>query len=345
MRINTEELRNITKIVMPAVKSDSLEEELGAIVFDGTYMLSYNDKVAISYPLPESAGELACGVSGDDFEHALKGIRTKDVTLEVQENVLVISGGKTVIEIPLMNEDKLLELHDSIGIVEAEKNLKPLPKDFLHGLGLCNNVATNNMNNLQGLYTIRVTKDLLYASDGFRVCRYNLSDKMPSTYIAKPFVEDVIKFTPVEYYFTDAWLYFGNIDGGMHCCRTMPIDSFPLTMDKLLDCAEDADYFTFPTDILDELEAASFFSEGKDAREKVASVSINDLGLAVIESSGTRGRVTTEAQIEDYKGEEVTFNVSPIFLRMMIAEEGKFAVTPKFLHMTTGPFVQIVSLR
>lgn len=352
MKIKTEELRLIVKAVMPAVKTDSLVEETAALCFDGTYLLSYNDKVAISYPFPENTGELSCGVSGKDFENALKGMRSKEVVLALLETaettVLTITGGKTVIELPLMNSEKLIQLHDSLNLNAASDAMQPLPSDFLHGLRLTSGVTSKNLDHPQGLFTVSITGSTMLASDGFRVAKYTMADEItPNTFIVRDFVEEIIKFCPVLYAVKDSWIYFENIDGGIHCCRAADVQHlFPKNMEDMLKYdPKKMAFFTFPAELTDELEAMSFFSDGEDAREKVVEVNIDKLGQLSLKSTSIKGNVSTRASIEDYKGEDISFHVSPIFLRMLIAEDGKVGVDEKFIHLETGMYRQVVSLR
>jgi len=169
--MNTADFLKNLELVMPAVKENSLVEEMSSVVFDGPYLITYNDVIAVSYPL-NTDNEDTCGVTALDLQKAVMSIRTKEVSLTKEDDIFIVSGGKTRIELPLMNEEKLMELHNSLDLETAEENMRELPTTFSHALKLCVACSSKNVDHPHGLYALKFSNNALSASDGMRVAKY-----------------------------------------------------------------------------------------------------------------------------------------------------------------------------
>ena len=346
MKISKEEMVNILKQVMVATEKKGLVEELSHLVFDGAYVLTYNDKIAVSYPVSVEKFNLSCGVVATDFAAALKGIKTKEVELVATDNGLLIKGGNTSTTLPFFDKKKILELHESLNIAEIEDKFVDITDEFVHGLKVCKYSASDNMDNIKGMYAIRIDKDLMFSTNGYQATMYPINDTgLPIVYISKTFVDAIINFLPIAATFTKSWAFFANKDNGILACRTSNVGKvFPQNFNDLF--LEFEDGFSFKENMDEELSSLEFFSEGEDKSDKSINVKITTDGECIMSSTSQKGEVLVSTEVENFtEKEDVEFFINPNNLKEAINSGGKMKVADRFLALNTKTFSHIASLK
>jgi len=341
MKISKENLSNIIQKVMPAVEKKGIVEEMSHLAFDGAYVLTYNDKIAISYPLPEDF-QLQCSVVATDFLSAVKAIRTKDVELEQLEDGLVVRGGKTVTLLPFFDEKKIAELHDSLDIPSIEDKFIDLPENFIDAIRTCKFSASDNVDHPKGMYAVAMLGDCVFATNGYQATLYPVVG-VGTGFIKKPFVDAIVNFAPVAAVFTKSWLFFMNNDNAILSCRSLLLaDKFPKDLEKVFFDFEKG--FKFKEVIDDELTSLETFGEGDDKSDKTIIVTISK-GKAILTGKSVRGEMTVECEIEGYEGEEVQFSINPNYLKECIKMGGEMAADSRMICMKTLTFKHLVALK
>jgi hypothetical protein len=345
MKISKEEITNILKQVMPAVEKKGLVEELSHLVFDGAYVLTYNDKIAVSYPVYSEQFDLNCGVVANDFEEAVKSVKTKEVELEVTNNGLIIQGGKTTTTLPFFDQKKIVELHASLNIAEVEKKLLPTPQGLIEGLRVCKFSASDNVDSIKGMYAVRISDGVVFSTNGYQATRYITTESgFPVVYVAKTFIDAIVNFEPVSMLATKTWLFFGNKDQGILACRTSNVGHvFPQNVDHVF--PEFDEGFTFEENLSDELSTLEFFSSGESKTDKTIIVAIEDNGKCSLMSSSEKGNVVISTTVKDFKGERVEFHINPGALKEAISLGGIMRVDENSLAIKTEVFDHISALK
>lgn len=344
MKIHKEEILKIIDKVMPGVEKKGLVEEMGQIVFDGNFVLTYNDKVAICYPVTSEAFNLSCGVVATDFVRAVKGIKTKDIEIEKEEGGLLISGGKNRTVLPFYDEKKITELHNSLNISEVDGKFIKLPKNFLDGLRTCKFSASDNLDNPKGLYCLKIEGNTIFSTNGYQATIYYTEDVgFGKVFISKMFIDSILSFNPTDAVFTKSWAFFLNEDDAILACRMATITSFPKGIESAFPEFEKG--FKFKETMDDELSSLEFFAEGSDKSDKNTEVVINENGTVIMESTSAKGSVTIETEVDDYDGKEIKFLINPNYLKECMDLKGEMHVTEKMLSIKTSTFQHLVALK
>lgn len=342
--IEKKDLLDIIQKVMPAVDKKAIVEEMGHLVFDGQYVLTYNDKVAISYPMPEGF-DISCGVVAADFVAAVKGIRTKEVTLNHTDNGLVVYGGKYNTVLPFYDQNKIIELHASLDIDSIWDQLIELPEGFIDGLRVCKYAASDNLDNPKGVYAVKIDGGVIFATDGYQATRYPINDiGLELCFIQKTFIDGIVNFEPVYAFFNNSWAFFLNEAQAMMSCRVSNVaHAYPPNVDQVFQEFEGGFQFTEALD--EELSSLEFFSEGTDKADKSINITIESSGKCILSTESKRGSVSVETEVKGFSGEQVSFIINPGALRETISHNGFMHVSERFLSLRTDNFEHVAALK
>lgn len=337
MNITKEVLLLAVQRVVPAIETKGVVEEMGHLVFSGPYLLAYNDKLAINYPIGEEGFNLNCGVVAADFIAAIKGIRTKSLSIEETANGLTIKGGKFEVTLPYFDQQRIVDLHDSLKLEEVEKKLTPLPPTFTDALRACKSSASDNMDNPKGLYTVAISDGVIFSGTGYEVTRYYVEKTGHGlVFIQKSFIDSIINFEPISAHYTKTWAFFGNDDGGILAARIANVEKvYPKNLDALFPDEEVTEGFKFTEDISEELTSLAFFSQGTDKNEKTILIQISPDGHTFLSSTSERGEVSVETSCTGFTGEEMEFQVNPISLKEILLNDGFFIIQEATLCLRT----------
>ena len=128
------ELLTALEATLPGVTTKAdLFEGMDAFVFDGECVKTYNEDIAVAYPLKTG---LLCVVRAKEFYKIVLKLTVDTLDLSVEENNLVVKGGKTKIKMTLLPEDVLGKVMRGTH-AEAVTDWKPIPEDFFKALNLC----------------------------------------------------------------------------------------------------------------------------------------------------------------------------------------------------------------
>lgn len=345
--MKTEEFKRTLDVVLSGVAKKEVSEVMGQIVFDDGYLISYNDKIAVSSSFDCNIDN--CGVNAKDLQKAIKGIRTKEFELSVKDDFLIIEGGKVRVELPTMIVSEMKNFHESINIDSAIDKMKRLPSNFIPGVILCIKSVSDNMSSSFGGYAMKFDKNTISATDGYRASIYELDKKLKtksSFFLSKEIVNNVIDFSPEKIHITDNWIYFTNAqEDTVIACRTS-IDNteyFP-NLEKLIVKGKRNLEFTITESDVNDLDMLSFFTEGdKDADKEIKMV----IKKKKVILSGVSIKGSARVMLKtDYKGEKTSCRVSSVFIKDILDSmpNTTFQLNNSNLYIEEGNFQHLINL-
>jgi len=337
--MNTQEFLNTMNVVLSGVSKKDVSEAMGQIVFDGGYLISYNDKIAVSSSVDCPID--SCGVDANDLLKAVKGIRTKEFEMTLENDFLTLEGGKTTVTLPTMISSEMRTFHEAIDIDGAILKMKRLPPDFIPALVLCENSVSTNMSSSFGGYAMKFDSYTVSSTDGYRASLYELSKKIKTKntfFISKEIVEHLIGFNPEKIFVSPSWIYFTDAKADtVIACRTSidNTENFP-DLSGIIVKGKRKAKFTIQREDTENLDMLSFFTDGdKDADKEIDMV----LSKKKVTMSGSsiKGSATIELPT-DYKGEKIKFKVSSVFIQDIINSLGSvtFQLNDQNIYIEKG---------
>jgi DNA polymerase III sliding clamp (beta) subunit (PCNA family) len=296
------------EIVKPGLASKEMIEQSTSFAFIGDRVVTYNDEISISHPV--EGLELTGAVQATELYLILKKIKQDEFELEIKDNEIHLTAGRTKVGLTLQAEIKLPI--KEIGEIEKWKRL---PEGFLDAMKMAMlNCGVNNSE--PKLTCVHVNKHgYIEGSDGYRVMRTSLDEKFPfdTFLIPSNSVNNLLKISPTKIAIGMGWVHFKSASGTVLSCRTFE-DNYPST-DALLDVK--GKEFTFPKTINSILDRASVFktNNGETSIERV-SVSLHD-NLIKVKSSSDTGWFSEEANVK-YDGKKLAFEIMPSVLKNIL---------------------------
>ena len=335
MKCNREELLSAFKAVEAGLASKEILSQSTSLKCSEGTVFTYNDRVAISHPLPE-------GWEWEGAIHASEAIRllTKmagdAIDVDENEGTLLITDGKTRAE--FKTDSELSEYHKKIGV--PEKWVK-LPDDFWKAVRFASFCASRSLQRPILTY-VHVKGDQVEATDNNRLLVQKIKGKVPEMLIPSSVVGDLCGHACTEAGVTQGWLHYRNEEGAVFSCRTLIIsgeETFP-NVSKAL--AVEGVTVVFPKDLR---AGVSKCRDVFDAKEVLPSVMIEaKKGKLQISAKGPHATVK-ERYAVTFK-DELSFRIHPDMLDDALKASASCIVGERRLRLDGGKegWVHVVSL-
>jgi len=308
MEIKKDKLLKALETVRPGLASKEMIEQSTSFCFLEGKVTTFNDEISISTPLTDF--ELTGAVNAEELYSFVKKSKTEDIKIELSDNEILLKSGRAKAGLTLQNEI-VLPLEE-IGKI---KKWKKLPDDFSGGLSFAMGAAGHDFSE-PVLTCVHVNKAELISSDRFRIVVFTLENEVP----VKPFLipattcSKLIKLMPVEIAEGEGWIHFKDALGSIISCRIFE-DSFP---DVSKHIKVKGNEITFPKSIIGIIDRADIFSKRDTALDESIEVRLHKNKIE-IKSESNSGWFKESAKT-NYKGEEVSFKVTPYLLRDILNE-------------------------
>lgn len=329
MTISRKVLLDSLKKAMPGIESgNAVLQGADAFIFHNGKIFTYNDSIAVSIPL-EIDGLVDEGIEGavhaDEFYKILSKFSNDELNFVVtEENSWVIKCGKAKFEMMLMDFDFSERLN---GVTPDEKNWKPIPEDFVEGIGTCKMMA--NKTPMSGIY---FGNGSIVSTDGFQINRYVFKNKieLPVFWISDNSANELLKFSGIkEIQSQGVWIHFRLEDGSIFSVKTLDAGKFPIEkIEKLMDTSEPKEddlNAVFPSELFEAIDRADTFamdiSEHSAIRLTLSSEKIE------VTSERSSGKYAEKvAWGEDFKGEiePIEMYVDPVMMSFVAKKSLKF---------------------
>lgn len=211
------------KKVMPGVETGK-SSIVGAdtLLFTKGYIHTYNGYVAVSTPFDSQGFEGA--VIGKDFHDLVARMSGMMVTLDIQENKVKVTDGRTRATMTLSDPTSIKAYVDTLKL--DEQNWKDLPSDFTDAFNICK--IAKNSTQLSGVAVQGGEKGYVMTTDSVRICRYGLSGPMDSMWLEDGMAFDMFKLgTPKTYANANPWAHFRFEDGTIYSANAKDWQTYP----------------------------------------------------------------------------------------------------------------------
>ena len=338
MKVNREVLLKTLQAVKPGLSTKEVVEQSTSFVFKAGQVITFNDEVAVHAQVQEELN-IEGAVPAKELIGILSRFTGDEVAFKLQENELRLTCGKGRAGIRLEAEITL-PVHD---IITLPEKWKKLPADFKAGLGACLASAATDMT-YPILTCLYLTNQHAEASDGNQIARYTWAVDCPGlkkgVLLPASAAKEITKMNPKGFAITDEWAHFQSEAGVVLSCRLGSGD-FPELDGHLI--VEAVGVLEFPAQVREILDRAGVFLSGMIERDNTVKITIDGKGLMTIEGEGDSGWYAETCRAK-WSGEEVAFNLHPVYLQKILDTTNKAQVGEDRILFQTESFAHVVAL-
>ena len=312
MIIKRQELQEALEIVKPGLANKELIEQSTSFAFIGGRVVTYNDEISISHPVPGL--ELEGAIEADNLYKFIKRIKGDEIDLTVTGKEVLLTCGKAKAGFTLQTEIKL-PLKEEI---TSKGKWKELPEKFVKQLNFSMIAFTRGIS--RGvLICAHVNKDgFIESADGYRLVRCELGEEMPVNTFLIPVnsAAEMLRLNPVQIAEGKGWMHFKTEESTVISCRLFSEDEFPNST-ALINIK--GERLVFPESTSEVLQKAMVFSKRDRLLEENVDILIQNNRLTVEAKSDT-GWFREEINFKH--PETLLFSITP-YLLVSILEETK----------------------
>jgi len=339
MEINRSELLAVIAKVKPGLASKDIVEEMTHFIFNGSDIITYNDKVCVHHPFKT---DFICSLSSKKFEAAISKVKSKEITITNDKKELTIksASGKTksTIHIELSMENEIMKKAKTITDEITQEGWPDLPEEFIDSAYKCSLAASTD--ETSGTRTcIKVEGNIIQCGDGSRFSVYTLEDEMQSFMIKAAALPQLKGYKFDKYLITKSWVHFLSADDVVFSTRL--IEGNYLDFIRILDSIE-GNEIELPADLKDLIDLSMIMAEGEEIGDKKVTLTLEKNKLTCT-SRREEGRSTSETAI-DYSGEPLTFKVNPIYLHEILNKVKTIVISEKKALFTSDSFKHVMVL-
>jgi DNA polymerase III sliding clamp (beta) subunit (PCNA family) len=313
MKINKQELQTALGLVKPGLATKEVIEQSTSFAFMGGRVVTYNDEISLSHPVPGL--ELEGAIESDKLYQLLTKIKQEEIDIEVEGNEVIITAGKAKAGLTLQTEISL-PLDEALN---EKGKWKPIPDGFLKFVALCiPSCARQATKPMLGAVHVK-EEGVIEASDGYRITRCSLPEEgaMPVASFLLPAssARQMLSLQPTKIAEGKGWIHFKTAEGTVLSCRILEGDEYPDTTPHMV--LKGAKPIIFPGSIIEIMNRASVFSK-------------DESGVDSIEIRVEPKRMHIKAQTElgwfkeevntKYDGEPLEFKINPALLQGILSE-------------------------
>lgn len=301
MKTSKEKLQKAIDTVSIGLATKEMIEQSTSYIFKNGMVQTYNDEISVQYPVEI---EIEGAVKAQEFRQLLAKVKGDEIDIEVEENQLLLSAGRTKAGLQLQAEITL-----PVDEVRLGKKWYTLPEDFIQAIKFTMASASKDMS--RGvLVCVHVSERMVTASDAYRIAQYEMACAIgcdefliPAHVCSKIVGYDIEKINIHE-----GWASFKTKDGAIISCRTYQ-ERF-VNVSQLLQV--EGEEFSFPTQLKDMLERVDVFSKRDYILDEHVDVTIGK-GCISLRAESPSGWIEEKAGIDTKV--ECEFAIIPYLLR------------------------------
>lgn len=325
MKINRIELVQACKSVFAGVAVKELIAQSSSFVFKNDRIYSYNDEVAVSYPMGVG---FEGAVPAKEFLSLITKVKAAEIALTVNKGELILVGSKAKAGLRL-DENIILPLED-IGMPEEWIEL---PEIFNKAVSFCLFSASKD-DSKAILQNIHIKGQFVESCDNYRLTRYNMGDSLDDELlIPAEAAKDIVSHKPTEYAITEGWLHFRNDEDVTFSCRKFEAEYPDFT--PYLKC--EGEEIVFPSTLPEIMDRADVLSDGA----RVSIILEKDLLIVCTENQAGWFEESVETK---YAGTDAEFEIQPEFIKSILKHKGTATVGEKVLKFESDDFQHVVQL-
>ena len=330
IKVKRSVLLEALKAIQPGLAKKELLEQSMSFVFTDGRVFTYNDEVAVSFPIDI---DIEGAVPAKEFFALVNKVKAEEFELTIKDNELLLKGSKAKAGLRLEKEITL-----PIDAIGEPSKWYELPETFAEAVKFCLFSASRNENH-QALTCIHIFDGFAESCDNHRITRYDMGEgsekAFPSELLIKATItKDICSHNPVEYGITDGWLHFRNENDVTFACRYFNNIDYP-DFDRFLECKGET--LKFPAELQSVMDRASVLSDG----DRVTL--IVEKGEILVTTQNQSGWFEESLPVE-YKGEPVEFDIQPEFMNKILAFNGEVTIGQNALRFDNDDFIHVVQI-
>lgn len=329
-RVRRETLLQELASVKPGLTAQEEIEQSDCFAFRGGKVYTFNDEILCSM---ETVFPFEGAVKAGPLLAILERFTEEFIDIQSPDgNEIKIRAGRKRAGITTQSETLL-----PIDMIEKPGEWWDLPDDFSDALQIVQHCAGKAKSG-DKLSCIHLHPERLEAADGFQLIRYPIDlDSEEPILLQATAIRHLAFLAMTEIAITANWAHFRNTEGLTFSCRQWSDDFIDL--EPMLSVKGEP--LTLPRDLKEAAKTAEIFSsENQD--ENVVILSFRD-NLLKIMGRGQSGWFS-ETKNTTYKGEPLTFTLSPQILGEISEKYNECEISKWFLKVDTGKYVYMTCI-
>lgn len=334
MLINRNEFLTALEIVKPGLSNKDQIAQATSFAFLNGRVVTYNDELSVSHPLANC--EIEGAIKADKLYAFLNKIKKDEIDLTIKGNEVILTTGRAKAGLALQTEIKL-----PLEEVNDKKKWKPLPETFIKFLSFamtsCSKLQTTPI-----LTCVHVAKNVVEASDNYRMVQCTLNEEMPVKDFLIPATSavHVVKLQPTKIAEGKGWIHFQTEEGTIISCRIFE-DKFPDLNPFLVVKGEN---IIFPKTLESVLDEAGIFSKRDKMLDEMVTIAMGEKRLKIRAESSEGSWYENEVNM-NFTGTPVKINVTPYLLKGIISETLECTLAQKKIRFQGENWVYVTALR
>jgi len=336
MQVNREKLLHALECCKAGLSPRDVIQQSSSFVFKDGYIVTFNEETATKFKSPL---DITGAVPSDPLLGILSKIDDETVEITMAKKQLLIKSrrGRTKIT---MEEEVLLPLEH----LEKPGKWQPLSEEFAKAVKSVQSCASRDDAKYK-LTCIHIHPEWIEAFDEFQLARYTFTTGVQTPILVKQLaLQNIVPLGMTEFSETDTFLHFRNPQKLILSCRRDAGSTFP-SLDHIIKNAKGTP-IKLPAGLIEVSEKCEVFSRNNTKEENQVRIDLKP-GKCYMTGEGPFGEHTEPRDVPEYKGEPLSFMISPDLLRELVTKyKNTCQVTEKSLRAgdKKGKFVYVTSL-
>lgn len=320
--------------VKPGLASKEQIEQSTHFAFKNGKVITYNDEISISHEV--EGLDIEGAVEADKLYGLLNKISKEEIELWTEKNEVKVKAGKTKAGITLQKEIKL-----PINETPEHEEWEELPENFIQAVQFALFSCSKDMAK-PVLTCVHVDGEngVVESSDGYRLTRYNLSEKMSigKALIPHSSARELTKYNITHVAKNEGWVHFATDSGTVFSLRVLN-GEYP-DIEQFFEI--NGTKINLPKGMTEILQRAGVFSKRKFFLDEHVEVELQERKMNVKAQSDS-GWINETANVS-YKGEPVTFVTNPTFLADVCKETRQCELGEASMKFATDDWEHVIAL-
>lgn len=309
-KVLLDDLQVALEIVKPAIAKKELIEQSTSFAFADGKVLAYNDEVYMSHPV--EGLDLFGAIKAEELYGIISKIKEKEILLDVTDNEVVITAGRTQVGLLFESEIKL-----PLDQIDSVTEMIPIEDEFLDKLSFASMVTDTNF--LTPVLTcVHVDKNTLSSSDNRRLCHITLKQDTGIENLLLPakIVPLIIKMQASKIAVTESWVHFENEVGTKLSARIFS-GKFP-QISGIISVVPDIE-IELPANLTETIDRAEVFSKKEYEKDELITIELSKKKL-ILKSKSDSGWFKEVNKCDYADADILSFDIQPIFLKDILTK-------------------------
>ena len=332
MKINKQELAKALETVRPGLANKEMIEQSTSFAFMDGRVVTYNDKISISHPVPNL--DLTGAVKAEQLYKFLAKLNKDEIDLSIKENEIQLKAGKAKAGLALQEEIKLPleEIGETGKWKKAPDGLKNVMKFAMFS---CSSDMSRPV--LTCVYVGKAGD--IVSCDNYRVTKCTTKKSPVNSFlIPARSVKELVRYDFTHIAEGDGWMHFKTQDETIFSCRLVG-DNYP-DVTGLLDVK--GKQVKLPSSLEDVLDRAMIFSKRDHALDELINVKIAEKRVK-IQAEGDSGWFEEQSPTK-YTDDPLNFKINPNMLKDIIKHTQTCSIGDNCVKFEGDDWEHIVAL-